>query len=37
MSMPVTPMPGVGTLAYLKDPDGNMFGIIEPEPGTGPM
>ena len=29
--MPVTRMPGVGTLAYFKDPDGNMYGIIEPE------
>ena len=29
--MPVTRMPGVGTLAYFKDPDGNMYGIIAPE------
>ena len=29
--MPVTHMPGVGTLAYFKDPDHNIFGIIEPE------
>lgn len=25
-------MPGVGTLAYLVDPDGNLFGILQPEP-----
>jgi hypothetical protein len=35
ITMPPTVMPGVGVLAYLKDPDGNLFGIIEPEPGSG--
>ena len=34
-AMPVTAMPGVGVLAYVKDPDGNLFGIIEPEPRSG--
>lgn len=34
-AMPVTAMPGVGILAYVKDPDGNLFGIIQPEPGSG--
>ena len=29
--MAVTHMPGVGTMAYFKDPDHNIFGIIEPE------
>ena len=29
-TMPVTEMPGVGTMAYFRDPDGNHFGIIEP-------
>ena len=29
-TMPVTSMPGVGTMAYFQDPDGNHFGIIEP-------
>lgn len=24
-------MPGVGRLAYLRDPDGNVFGLIAPE------
>lgn len=35
IAMPPTANPGVGILAYLKDPDGNLFGIIEPEPGSG--
>jgi predicted enzyme related to lactoylglutathione lyase len=25
------PMPGVGMLAYLNDPDGNLFGVLEGE------
>jgi uncharacterized protein len=25
-------MEGVGWLAYLADPDGNLFGVLEPEP-----
>lgn len=29
-TIPVTQMPGVGILAYFRDPDGNHFGIIEP-------
>jgi hypothetical protein len=29
-TLPVTPVPGVGTLAYFQDPDNNHFGIIEP-------
>jgi len=24
-------MPGVGMLAYLKDPEGNIFGLLQPE------
>jgi len=24
-------VPGVGWLAYFKDPDGNFFGMIQPE------
>ncbi len=35
VALPVEKMPGVGTMGYLKDPDGNLFGIIEPEPGSG--
>lgn len=29
--MALTYVHGVGTMAYFKDPDGNMYGIIEPE------
>ena len=25
------PIPGVGQLAYIKDPDGNLLGILQPE------
>lgn len=25
-------MPGIGLLAYLHDPDGNIFGVLQPEP-----
>jgi predicted enzyme related to lactoylglutathione lyase len=23
-------IPGIGTLAYVKDPDGNIFGVLQP-------
>lgn len=26
------PIPGVGWLAYVKDPDGNIFGMMQPDP-----
>lgn len=29
--LPVTRTPGVGTMAYFTDPEGNHYGIIEPE------
>ena len=29
-TMPVTPMPGVGTLAYFRDPDGNLLEFATP-------
>lgn len=28
-------MPGVGWLAYIHDPDGNLLGLLQPEPETG--
>lgn len=31
VQMPKDRMPGVGLLAYLKDPEGNIFGILQPE------
>jgi hypothetical protein len=32
VQMPVSAMPGVGLLAYLADPDGNHFGVLQAEP-----
>ena len=29
--VPKMPVPGVGWLAYLKDPDGNIFGLMQPD------
>lgn len=31
VAVPKMPVPGVGWLAYLKDPDGNIFGILQPD------
>jgi uncharacterized protein len=31
IAMPADDMPGVGRLAYVKDPDGNLFGMLQPE------
>lgn len=28
VAFPMAPVPGIGWLAYLKDPDGNMFGML---------
>jgi predicted enzyme related to lactoylglutathione lyase len=33
VALPKEKMPGVGILAYYKDTEGNIFGMIEPEPG----
>lgn len=30
--MPRTPIPGVGIVAYYADTEGNLFGMIQPEP-----
>ncbi|MFZ5869632.1 MAG: VOC family protein [Actinomycetota bacterium] len=30
VAMPAQDMAGIGRVAYLKDPDGNLFGIIQP-------
>jgi len=30
--MPKTPIPGVGYLAYFRDPEGNTFGVMHPDP-----
>src|SRR4051812_36327447 len=29
-------VPGVGMLAYRKDPEGNLFGVLQPESGSMP-
>lgn len=35
VAVPRMPVPGVGWLAYLKDPDGNIFGVMQRDPGAG--
>jgi predicted enzyme related to lactoylglutathione lyase len=35
IALPVTPMPGIGLLAYVKDPDGNILGLLESERPAG--
>lgn len=35
LAMPRTPMPGIGSLAYVIDPDGNVLGLLEPEAPAG--
>lgn len=32
--VPKTPIPGVGYFAYFHDPEGNMFGVMEPDPSA---
>src|SRR5579872_3504333 len=32
--LPKMPIPGVGWLAYCKDLDGNMFGMMQPDTGA---
>lgn len=32
--VPKMPVPGVGWLAYCKDIDGNMFGVMQPDPSA---
>jgi predicted enzyme related to lactoylglutathione lyase len=34
VALPKMPVPGVGWLAYIKDPDGNILGLLEPDPGA---
>ena len=35
-ALPVTHMPGVGLVGYLRDPDRNLVGIIQPDPDSMP-
>jgi predicted enzyme related to lactoylglutathione lyase len=32
IALPKDSMPGVGLLAYIHDPDGNLLGLLQPEP-----
>jgi hypothetical protein len=34
--VPRMPVPGVGWLAYCKDTEGNLFGVMQPDPGARP-
>ena len=34
MALPKMPVPGIGWLAYLKDPDGNIFGMMQADTGA---
>jgi predicted enzyme related to lactoylglutathione lyase len=31
VALPKMPIPGVGWLAYIKDPDGNILGLLQPD------
>jgi uncharacterized protein len=33
-ALPKMPIPGVGWLAYFKDTEGNIFGIMQPDPAA---
>jgi hypothetical protein len=34
LALPKMPIPHVGWLAYLKDPDGNLVGVMQPDPAA---
>jgi predicted enzyme related to lactoylglutathione lyase len=31
-ALPTMPVPGIGWLAYVKDTEGNLFGMLQPDP-----
>ncbi len=35
VALPKMPIPTVGWLAYVKDPDGNIVGLMQPDPKAG--
>ncbi|MBK6486721.1 MAG: VOC family protein [Gemmatimonadetes bacterium] len=35
LAVPKMPIIGVGWLAYCKDPEGNIFGVMQDDPGAG--
>jgi len=34
VALPKAPVTGIGWLAYIKDPDGNVLGLLEPDPAA---
>ena len=34
LAVPKMPIPGVGWLAYCKDTEGNIFGVMQADPGA---
>ena len=34
VALPKMPVPGVGWLAYVQDPDGNLLGLMQPDPAA---
>ena len=34
IALPKMPVPGVGWLAYCKDTDGHIFGMMQPDPSA---
>lgn len=34
IAVPKMPVPSVGWLAYIKDPDGNIIGLMQPDPSA---
>ncbi|CCH33918.1 VOC family protein [Actinosynnema sp. NPDC047251] len=36
VALPKTKTEGVGTVAYYRDTEGNLFGVLQPEPGMTP-
>jgi predicted enzyme related to lactoylglutathione lyase len=35
VALPKMPVPGVGWLAYVKDPDGNILGLLQADVAAG--
>jgi len=34
VALPMMPVPGIGWLCYVKDPDGNIFGMMQSDPSA---
>jgi hypothetical protein len=34
VALPKMPLTGIGWLAYIKDPDGNVLGLLQPDPAA---